>query len=363
MTEARNYAEGVGQLREALARLRASADAERVGIERDQVLARFQPIFTLEHMPDLTVEEFVPFLYIENNKHWSSLYRQRSRLTADMEKLRHALGTLLDESHPIASRLDEAINSVHGLGKALATAVLLVAFPQKYGVWNNTSEGAMRELGLWPDFPWGTSLGKKYEIVNDLFLRLAADLEIDLWTLDILWWSGLNDDDYSPGTGVGTPVTVDGGDVLTGSPAQRFGLERHLHDFLRDNWDQTELGRDWRLYGEPGDDDPGYEFPTDVGYIDLLAHHRQEPRWLVVELKRAQTSDQTVGQILRYMGWVRRHLAQPDDQVEGLIIAQSRDEKLLYALEMQPQVDLRLYEVEFRLRPASALDAEGGTDH
>ena len=41
-------------------------------------------------------------------------------------------------------------------------------------------------------------------------------------------------------------------DETTGLEAEdaspRFGLERHLQEFLRDNWDHTELGSDWKLY-------------------------------------------------------------------------------------------------------------------
>ncbi len=141
-------------------------------------------------------------------------------------------------------------------------------------------------------------------------------------------------------------------DELPIGEGARFGLERHLQDFLRDNWEQTELGKEWALYGEPGDDYPGYEYQTDVGRIDLLARHKIDPRWLVIELKRGQTSDQTVGQVLRYMGWVNHHLAEPGDTVEGLIVARELTGSL-YALEMQPAVAPNLYEVEFRLTPSS----------
>src|SRR5262249_35976603 len=36
-------------------------------------------------------------------------------------------------------------------------------------------------------------------------------------------------------------------------------------------------------------------------------------RWLVIELKREQSTGQTVGQLLRYVGWVRRHLAGKEE--------------------------------------------------
>lgn len=142
--------------------------------------------------------------------------------------------------------------------------------------------------------------------------------------------------------------------------AQRFRLERYLHEFLRDNWDRTSLGAEWALYGDEGADEPGYEYPCAVGSIDLLAKHRTEPAWLVVELKRAQGSDQTVGQVLRYMGWVKQHLAQPGERVQGLVIAHESEAKLRYALLAAPGVDLMLYEVQFSLRPPEDLGEADG---
>jgi len=142
---------------------------------------------------------------------------------------------------------------------------------------------------------------------------------------------------------------------------QRFGLERHLHEFLRDNWNHVELGRDWVLYQEPGDEEAGYEYPCDVGRIDLLAKHRNEPRWLVVELKRNQTSDQTVGQLLRYIGWVKRHLAKDGEQVHGMIICREADNALRYALSTLQNVELRRYRVEFHLsEPETLMTTSGG---
>lgn len=134
------------------------------------------------------------------------------------------------------------------------------------------------------------------------------------------------------------------------SAAQQFGLERHLHDSLLDNWESTELGREWNLVEAGGDiKGYGYERPTDVGTIDLLARHKIEPRWLVVELKRNQTSDDTVGQILRYVGWVQEKLAGPDEKVEGLIVGLSDDIKLRYALKPTRDIRFRRYAVDFRL--------------
>src|SRR5690606_17736731 len=83
-----------------------------------------------------------------------------------------------------------------------------------------------------------------------------------------------------------------------------FSLERQLEEFLLENWDRTILGEEWEIYRTPDDPEAGRQYPTDVGRIDILAVHRKEPRFLVVELKRRQGTDETVGQALRYLGWV-----------------------------------------------------------
>jgi hypothetical protein len=277
-------------------------------------------------------------------------------ITGDMVMLRKALLEIADESIPVARRLDMLIPNgrcrVKKLGKAVITPILLIMHPDRYGVWNGTSEVAMRELGLWPIENDGESIGSRYEKINTMLLQIAQELGTDLWTLDGLWWR-VNKPDEMP-----IPIPVDSGvgDTVEELPRtiealdQAFGLERHLHDFLLDNWDRTELGKEWALCEEGGDvEGYGSERQTEVGTIDLLAHHKTDPRWLVIELKRGQTSDVTVGQVLRYMGWVGEHLAQPDEKVEGLVIALGHDERLRYALKILPNVKFMRYEVSFRL--------------
>ncbi len=341
----------IGELREALAGLKSSAIYKEVVEPRDAVLARYQPVFSPEHIPEITAEEFRSFLLFENNHHWTGLQRQGPRMCADMDNLRQALSMLADETQSVADRLDQGTAMVPGMGKNVASGILLVIHPERYGVWNNRSEANMKQLGIWPHFDRGESFGSRYVKVNQILLQLRDALKIDLWTLDALWWYLDQRDSLPPGDSDPIP-----GDVWAESE-QRFGLERHLHEFLRDNWQHIELGRDWAIYQEPGDEEAGYEYPCDVGRIDLLAKHRREPRWLVVELKRNQSSDQTVGQLLRYMGWVKRHLAEAGDQVHGMIICRKADDALRYALSTLENVELRRYEVKFHLGAPDTLAA------
>jgi RecB family endonuclease NucS len=128
-----------------------------------------------------------------------------------------------------------------------------------------------------------------------------------------------------------------------------FGLERYLHEFLVDNWERLDLGKEWALLEEDGDV-VGSHYPTgEVGEIDLLAKHKSADRWLVIELKRDQSSDATVGQLLRYMGWVRRKLANGRGEVRGLIICSEPDTKMRYALDGQPHIQCMTYQVSFAL--------------
>jgi len=99
-----------------------------------------------------------------------------------------ALGVLLDEGRPIRERFPEALGMVLGFGKGIATGILTVAYPEQFGVWNNTSEAALRQVGLWPNLLKGEGIGGRYEKINNLLHHLSSDLGIDFWTLDALWW-------------------------------------------------------------------------------------------------------------------------------------------------------------------------------
>jgi len=354
MNETAKYQEALGKLRDKLATIKQGTKInEEIVMPKDRVFARYQPVFSLTHLGELGEEEFRSFLYFENNRHWSGLYRKGLRACSDMVLLRKGLKVLLDENYPIAKRFSEAINMIPGMGKALASAILTVAYPDRYGVWNNTSEAGMRTLGIWPDFDRGASLGERYICINEVLTSITRDIGTDLWTLDALWWSFISGDEL-PVSITAVPADEAGTSFSPTSPtvvSDRFILEQHLEDFLVGNWERTELGRDWVIYSNDDDEEAGQQFPTDVGRIDILVKHKREPRWMVIELKRNQTSDVTIGQVLRYMGWVKQHLAKSNENVEGLIIAHESDNAVKYALNVISGVKLMLYEVQFKLHP------------
>lgn len=151
--------------------------------------------------------------------------------------------------------------------------------------------------------------------------------------------------------GGGRPMPTAGGE---GDPAS-FALERHLEDFLVENWRQTELGSGYDIYEEEGQQ-VGQQYPTDTGPIDVLAVSKDRKRLLVVELKRGRASDVVVGQILRYMGFVQEELAEPGQTVEGVIIALDDDQRVRRALSMVPNIRFFRYKVSFQLIPNTTTD-------
>lgn len=161
-------------------------DIHHIVSKRDEVFARFGPLF--RDPSSLSQQDYLDFLSFQHNHHWTGLERLGRTATRDMDGLRSAIAILVDETTPLSERLDTALAMVRGVGTGTLTPMLLLAFPDRYGVWNGTSEPEMRERGIWPTFPRGASEGQKYEIINSVLLNLANDFDIDLWTLDALWW-------------------------------------------------------------------------------------------------------------------------------------------------------------------------------
>ncbi|MCL2247340.1 MAG: endonuclease NucS [Lentimicrobiaceae bacterium] len=126
-----------------------------------------------------------------------------------------------------------------------------------------------------------------------------------------------------------------------------FALEEHLEFFLVKNWKQTELGKEYDIYEEDGEI-VGQQYPSDTGPIDILAISKDKKSLLVIELKRGRASDKVVGQIQRYMGFVKE-MAEPNQDVKGIIIALEDDLKLKRALSVASNIEFYKYEVNFKL--------------
>ena len=126
-----------------------------------------------------------------------------------------------------------------------------------------------------------------------------------------------------------------------------FYLESQLEQFLIENWESTPLSKNLELIYADGEL-TSQQFRTDIGRIDLLVKDKKTGSHVVIELKRNQSSDDTVGQVLRYMGWVKEKMS--DQNVRGIIVAGKYDEKLDYARKMVSGLEVFIYEVQFSLK-------------
>lgn len=133
------------------------------------------------------------------------------------------------------------------------------------------------------------------------------------------------------------------------SNESKFESEQDLQKYLYNNWEKTAfndgtlINKEWELQRTNIE---GKYIIGEIGEIDLLAKHLEENRWLVIELKIDQSSDETVAQLLRYMGWVKENCANENGKVEGLIIAKSMDEKIRLALLCTSNIELKIYKFE-----------------
>lgn len=139
--------------------------------------------------------------------------------------------------------------------------------------------------------------------VDDLFFS------IDLPALSQfqLYQEGLHDPPYYPDTIVHERELKE---ILIADPAQ---IEQGLH-LIRSN------------------------YPAGRRFIDLLCVDRDQ-NLVVIELKVSRAYDRVVGQLLFYMGWIKKHRAEANQKVRGIIVANKIIPDLVLAVSMVSNVE------------------------
>jgi hypothetical protein len=127
--------------------------------------------------------------------------------------------------------------------------------------------------------------------------------------------------------------------------ASEFAYERDLQHFLARNLSLIEPGLS--LYEE--EDITGIEFPVGNRRIDILALD-SENGYVVIELKVSRGYDRVVGQLLRYMAWIKSYHADEGQPVRGLIVAREISDDLLLACSELDNVGLYAYKLSVSLR-------------
>ena len=163
---------------------------------------------------------------------------------------------------------------------------------------------------------------------------------------------------YNPATDFG-PIYEKGGESsAAGGPsmiddperleeleaASEFAYEKDLQRFLAKNLGLVEPGL--HLYDEEGI--TGVEYPAGGRYIDILALDKQN-NFVIIELKVSRGYDRVVGQLLRYMAWIKKNLADPSQSVRGVIIAREISDDLLLAASQVQGIRLYNYKMSVSL--------------
>jgi len=210
-----------------------------------------------------------------------------------------------------------------------------------------------------PDFD-NDPIGKKMVLSNDGIINGFNNLGIkySARTISVFpysseirpLWKVEHEDDYTQWGGF--KDTTETKAEVAADPAL-FYMESQLEDFLIENWDRTDLGQKYDLIEEEGEL-KSQQYRTGVGRIDILAQDKITKQYVVIELKKAQTSDDTVGQLTRYMGWLEEHKTG-GKPTKGIIIAALYDERLYYALKKIKDTEVYLYKVDFKLEKFEKL--------
>ena len=150
------------------------------------------------------------------------------------------------------------------------------------------------------------------------------------------------------------PIIEEEHKFVTDSLTLEFVEEKLMQKFLVTRWDDIPEFSERNLQIFRGAD-IGVEYNTETaGRIDILAEDKNHRNFTVIELKRGLGGERHLGQLLRYMGWVRTKISEGKN-VFGLLIASKFKESIQYAIQELQTVSLMEYELQFQLLPVKFL--------
>jgi hypothetical protein len=196
---------------------------------------------------------------------------------------------------------------------------------------------SLKEINIWP----------KTKPVDELLPQLKFIENKEFWGAYLQGGvRQIEEDDFKLITGEKTLVEqIKGSSEIENQ--NEFAMEMHLEEFIYKNWSKISWGSKLSLY--KNDERDGRQFPAGTWSIDLLAEDKTNHDLVVIELKKGKASDVVVGQLSRYIGWVKENMALKNQGVRGIIIAHEVDDSLKYAVKGIPNVEIKTYKVDFQL--------------
>lgn len=305
-------------------------------------------------LPDSELEQKFLNYYNDNTRQVLNKIN-RDKIIKDKKRFRDVLAFLLDESVDIRKRLDEILDSnsgyhIDGFGRAILTSFLMDFNPEKYCLWNRKTQMGFSVLG-WKVYENRDSWGVAYQKVLGSLQRLMdlkPEYNLNFGDVDLFLHTISAEEEGIQA--VKDILKQDDGEICSDKTGPMdVVFEKYLEEFIEANFTKINFGANLELYLDE-ENNSGRQFKTDVGFVDLLAIDKQRKEFVAIELKKGRSSDAVVGQILRYMGWIKEKLAKDKYSVRGIIIVKEMDDKLEYALSQIPNVELFLYNISFDLR-------------
>ncbi len=288
----------------------------------------------------------------------------RDRIVRDIRKFREVMKFLINASVSPKDKLNKILEKdgkyhIEGIGKGLATSILMDSNTQIYATWNNRTDMGLEALGLSPKFERGDNWGARYEKVMEVISHIR-ELKSELSFLEVDHFLHIVSSTeegkeavkaLTEGKEIESLVSKTVNQISQERKDMEFVMEKYLEEFIETNFNKIDFGIKLELYQD--EENKGRQYRTTIGNIDLLAIDRNNEKFVVIELKKGRSSDEVIGQTLRYMGWVKENLAMNDYKkygVKGIIISKEKDDKLEYALKMLSDINVFLYSVSFKLK-------------
>lgn len=160
------------------------------------------------------------------------------------------------------------------------------------------------------------------------------------WTFPMQTITSLPSEDYEELRRI-----IETGRANLSTSSIQFGEEKFLEDFVIGHFNQVFKDEELELFSEDGN--TARQYVTNVGRIDILAKEKATGSLVVIELKKGEGHHDVIGQILKYMGWVKDN--KESKEVKGIIIAEKFDEGFRNALKMVQDKNLKVktYRISF----------------
>ena len=280
----------------------------------------------------------------------------RDRIIRDEDeskvKFKDMILYLLNEDTSIEERFTNVVSSngskhISGVGKGLASAFLMDFDMNKYCIWNNKTEMGLNVIDWELPYKPSDEYGVKYSKVLNQLKKLKDDIgsELNLSYDDIdafLHWIAAEDEGKLAVKNILGIENLSEAGVYLEAPEEKF-----VQELMEKNFEAVFSDINLKLY-EDNPDQNGFQYTTPVGTLDFLAVDKTNDDLVVIELKIGKIHDSAVGQIQRYMGYVKKEIAE-DRNVRGILLGEEIDDKTVYALVMAPMVEFKKYRLNIKI--------------